>query len=312
MLKSTASVLVTLSLAAALAAPLAAQEWQGVEALGLTVEDAKGQPVAGAEVRLHYMLIDIAGRSADPDHRRRGRLVVAGLGRGIWRLDVTHPGNADATMMVRLGERKKPEVVGTPTRSADGVPMRVKFFKVKGAEAVPPTPPTPAPTPVPPPPAPPPKRTEPAPTPPPATAKPPMPAAPPAAKPAPKPTAPPAEPPPAAPPPVKPTPAIPPLRSATPPPPKPAPAPKRPRQPAPVEPATKPTPAMPPVKAARRHRHGGARTQAGTAAGRHRAASDASACTAAGRAPLQRRSSPWRSLPRPPGLPRSPRRPSPR
>ena len=42
MVKPTASALFFLFLAAAIAAPLVAQEWQGVEALGLSVEDEKG------------------------------------------------------------------------------------------------------------------------------------------------------------------------------------------------------------------------------------------------------------------------------
>jgi hypothetical protein len=245
MVTSIRRVVLSLALAVAVAAPLVAQQWRGGEALGLTVEDEHGHPVAGAEVRLHYLLIDSQAGPAPLATDDAGRLVVAGLARGTWRLELTHAGNADAAMMVRLGESKKPQIVGKPTRSADGVPMRVKFFRVNGAEALPPAPAPPEMKPAPPP--------TPAPAPAPVAPKPPAPK-PPAPSPRPMPQQPKTAPAPSKPPEPEPAPEPPPPQPKPAPTPAPTPAPAAPAQAAeaPAEAAapSAPAPAVTPPAAA--------------------------------------------------------------
>lgn len=216
----------TLLLALLFPAALAAQSWVGPAALTVEVSDAKGKPVAGAEVTLTF-----AGASAEESGPgvvptdAKGRATVRGLAAGTWLIEIRHPAFMvySADLAVEPGKPPKASNAALLKAGDSFESFKVKFSKAAGDLRASAPEPRPEPRPVPAP------KPMPAPTPPPQPTPPPTPR--PVPAPAPRPTPTPVSP--------KPVPS-----------PVPAPAPEVTPPPAPTPPPTAPAPRL------RSHRDG--------------------------------------------------------
>jgi hypothetical protein len=112
-----------------LAAQAHAQLWSGETALGIRVEDKKGDPVVGAEVVLSFVehepfegpppLITDASGSAE----------LIRLAAGRWRIDIRSDDRSAYTAVLRIEPGKKPTITAGPIRDAVAPPLKVTFLK---------------------------------------------------------------------------------------------------------------------------------------------------------------------------------------
>ena len=110
---SFARILAASLVAAALAAPLTAQDWRGTEGrMEGRIVDAAGQPVVGATLKLE--LPGRGGTTLKTD--KKGKWAIGGIAAGNWSLDVSAPGFTTRQVSVSL-----------PSESARLAPVEIKL-----------------------------------------------------------------------------------------------------------------------------------------------------------------------------------------
>jgi hypothetical protein len=163
----SARLAVPLSLAVWLgAALLGAQDWRGPEAFEVRVDDAKGRPLAGAEVVLDYASRALGG-PAPLLTDAKGRAAIGGLLPGRWALEVRKPGYMSFRAELALTAGERPEIVAASQHNVPGAvsTLRVRIARTRDAPPAParvervmpppsvapsmPPPPVPAPVPAP-------------------------------------------------------------------------------------------------------------------------------------------------------------------
>lgn len=130
--------LIALIVAASPVFPVLAQEWRGPVAIEVTVEDARGRDVAGAEVRLIFL--DPAGSGALPSRLTdaNGRADIAGLAAGRWTLEVRHAGHMTYRAEVSLAADRKPIVESAAQEMAPGATSTMRVKLNRGRSGAPP------------------------------------------------------------------------------------------------------------------------------------------------------------------------------
>jgi hypothetical protein len=148
----------TIALLLLLAAPAAlAQTWNGPAAVEVRVEDPKGLPVAGAEVRLQYTFVDPKDGPPPAVTDERGRATLGGLAEGSWILEVSREGFMTYLAEIGVRENGRPVVVQATQVKVPGALRTLEVQISKGRAVRPAAPPagarrpepTPAPTPAP-------------------------------------------------------------------------------------------------------------------------------------------------------------------
>ena len=125
-----------------------AQEWRGPAAIAVSVEDAKGKNLAGAEILLVYLSPDGGGGLPSVLTDGGGRANIGGLAAGRWSVEVRHAGHMSYLAELAISADGKPVVLSASHQMAPGATstMKVKFSRGRGGAAH-----VPAPSPPPPP-----------------------------------------------------------------------------------------------------------------------------------------------------------------
>ncbi len=121
-----------------LASPAAqAQLWSGPAAVEVQVEDQKGGPVSGAELKLLFKGVDPKDGPPPLTTDARGRATVSGLAEGSWQLEVSREGFMTYIAEVNVRTKGRPALEEALVLAGSGAlrSMKVRISKGRSAPA---------------------------------------------------------------------------------------------------------------------------------------------------------------------------------
>jgi len=125
-----------------------AQTWLGPAALEVRVEDAKGLPVAGAQLQLQYLAVEPLDGPPAAVTDNRGRANLGGLAEGSWQIEVSRDGFMTYRAEIAVRESGRPEVVQATQVKVPGALRTLEVRLSRGRPTLsPPSPPVTSPAP---------------------------------------------------------------------------------------------------------------------------------------------------------------------
>ncbi len=110
------------------------QPWQGGAAVEIEVETPDKDPLPGATLTLQYVEVDPPLGPAALETDADGRVQLFFLAPGRWRIEIEAAGYSRYLAIVRLDERRRPELTAGPIRDASAPPLRVEFGRLKNPD----------------------------------------------------------------------------------------------------------------------------------------------------------------------------------
>jgi hypothetical protein len=121
-----------------LAAPAQAQLWSGPAAVEVRVQDPKGAPIAGAQVRLQYTALDPKDGPPAVETDARGQVNVGGLAEGTWIVEVSRDGFMTYVAQINVREGDRPTVLMATQVKVPGAQRTMAVALARGRKAPPP------------------------------------------------------------------------------------------------------------------------------------------------------------------------------
>ena len=112
-----------------------AQLWSGPAAVEIQVEDQKGAPVAGADLKLQFKGVDPKDGPPPLTTDARGRATVSGLAEGPWQLEVSREGFMTYIAEVNVRTKGRPTLEEALVLAGSGALRTMKVRITKGRSA---------------------------------------------------------------------------------------------------------------------------------------------------------------------------------